>query len=99
MGSPLGSRVLEYDPQTQAFPRWYPGGKGKRIYTDQLGMRQGLANGNTLISDTDGGQVFEVTRDQEVVWSCSCGHEELHRGRRYLAQEVPFLKGDKHARP
>ncbi len=99
MGSPHGSRVLEYDPQTQAFPWWYPGAKGIPFYTRLRGMAQRLPNGNTLIVNSDGGETFEVTPGQEVVWSCSCGHMELKRARRYTPEQLPFLGREQHARP
>jgi len=99
LGSPLGSRVLEYDPQTQAFPWSYPGQEGAPFFSKIRGMCQRLGNGNTLIVNSDAGEVFEVTPDREVVWSCSCGHTELYRARRYLPKQLPFLKGDQHVRP
>jgi hypothetical protein len=95
MGSPTGSRVLEYDPQLQAFPWCYPGDKGTPFYSRIRGMSQRLANGNTLIVNSSGGEAFEATPDHEVVWSCSCG-VELKRARRYSREQLPFLSG---ARP
>jgi hypothetical protein len=99
LGSPRGSRVLEYDPRTQAFPWWYPGEKGKPFFSRIRGMAQRLCNGNTLIVNSDAGQVFEVTGGREVVWSCSFGRVELNRARRYTSAELPFLKGGARARP
>jgi hypothetical protein len=98
-GSPQGSRVLEYDPRTQAFPWMYPGEKGTPFLSKIRGMGQRLPNGNTLIVNSDGGEVFEVTPDQEIVWSCSCGRVELNRARRYTPHQLPFLKGVQRARP
>lgn len=62
-------------------------------------MSQRLPNGNTLIVNSDGSEVFEVTSDREVVWSCSCGRVELNRARRYTPDQLPYLKGDQRARP
>jgi hypothetical protein len=98
-GSPRGSRVLEYDPQTQAFPWYYPGQDGTPFFSKIRGMCQRLRNGNTLIVNSDGGEVFEVTPDRQVVWSCSCGRTELNRARRYTPDQLPFLKGGPRARP
>jgi hypothetical protein len=98
-GSPQGSRVLEYDPQTQAFPWSYPGPDGTPFFSHIRGMSQRLPNGNTLVVNSDAGEVFEVTPGQEVVWSCSCGRMELNRARRYTPDQVPFLKGGQRARP
>jgi hypothetical protein len=99
LGSPRGSRVLEFDPKTQAFPWSYPGENGTPFLSRIRGMSQRLPNGNTLIVNSDGGEVFEVTPGREVVWSCSCGHVELNRARRYTPEQLPFLKGDPRARP
>jgi hypothetical protein len=98
MGSPHGSRVLEYDPLTQSFPWSYPGRSGTPFYTRLRGKAQRLPNGNTLIVNSDGGEAFEVTPGDEVVWSCACG-VELKHARRYVLEQLPFLKGDQRARP
>jgi hypothetical protein len=99
LGSPRGSRVLEYDPATQAFPWSYPGDTGKPFYSRIRGMTQRLPNGNTLVVNSDGGEVFEVTAACAVVWSCSCGRVELKRARRFTLDQLPFLKGEHRARP
>jgi hypothetical protein len=98
LGSPGGSRVLEYDPQTQEFPWSYPGEQGAPFLSRIRGMCQRLPNGNTLIVNSDGGEVIEVTRDREVIWSCSSGGVELNRARRYMREQLPFLKGGPRAR-
>jgi hypothetical protein len=99
LGSPRGSRVLEYDPGTHAFPWSYPGENGQPFFSKIRGMCQRLPNRNTLIVNSDGGEVFEVTQGLELVWSCSCGKVELNRARRYLPEQLPFLKGTHRARP
>jgi|SRR5579884_868280 len=99
LGSPLGSRVLEYDPQTQGFPWIYPGQKGTPFFSKIRGMCQRLPNGNTLIVNYGASEFFEVTPDREVVWSGSSGHSELYRARRYAPEQLPFLGRDTHARP
>jgi hypothetical protein len=99
LGSQRSSRVLEYDPQTQAFPWIYPREKNTPFLSEIRGMCQRLPNGNTLIVNSEGGEVFEVTPDREIVWSCSFGHVELYCARRYMPEQLPFLRGDKHVRP
>jgi len=91
--------VLEYDPQTQAFPWFYPGPNGKPFFSEIRGLSQRLSNGNTLITNSVAGEVFEVTPGHEVVWSCSCGQVTLYRARRYSQDQLPFLKGAARARP
>ena len=99
LGSPRGSRVLEYDPQTQAFPWHYPDENGTPFFSRIRGTAQRLGNGNTLIVNSDGGEMFEVTPSRELVWTCSCGRVSLNCARRYSPQQLPFLKGDQHVRP
>ncbi len=99
LGSQRGSRVLEYDPQTQAFPWMYPDETGKPFLSEIRGMCQRLPNGNTLIVNSDGGEAFEVTPEREVVWSCSLGNTEFYRARRYTAEQLPFLMGGSRVRP
>jgi hypothetical protein len=97
LGSVKGSRVLEYDVQTQSFPWWYPGDSGKPFFTRIRGVTQRLPNGNTLIVSSDEGEVFEVTPGREMVWSCSFGRVSLNCARRYTPEKLPFLK-DRRAR-
>ncbi len=97
--SQRGSRVLEYDPKTQAFPWVYPGEKGKPFLSEIRGMCQRLPNGNTLIVNSQVGEAFEVTPDREVVWTCSFNYAELYRVRRYTPEQLPFLGKEKQVRP
>jgi hypothetical protein len=100
LGSPGGSRVLEYDPRTQAFPWSYPDdiGFGKPFFSRTRGRTQRLPNGNTLIVNSDSGEMFEVTSSRELVWFVSC-REALNCARRYGPTQLPFLGGDQRARP
>lgn len=94
LGAVKGARVLEFDPQTQAFPWAYMG----NFHCPTRGMAQRLPNGNTLIVDSEGGKILEVTPDKDLAWSCSC-HGFVHVGRRYGRDQLPFLKTSEHARP
>jgi hypothetical protein len=98
LGSAKGSRVLEYDPQSQAFAWWYPDDNSPSFFTRIRGLAQRLPNGNTLILSSENGEVFEVTPDRETVWSCSFGRATLSCARRYMPEQLPFLKKDQHAR-
>jgi hypothetical protein len=99
LGSSRGSRVLEYDPNTQSFPWSYPDEHGTRFFSRLRGMAQRFPNGNTLIVNSDGGEAFEVTSGREVVWSCSFGRVSLNCARRFRSGQLPFVKGDARARP
>lgn len=98
LGSIKGSRVLEYDPQNQSFPWWYPDDNGPSFFSRIRGVTQRLPNGNTLIVDSENGEVFEVTPNREQVWSCSFGRVSLNCARRYMPQQLPFLRKDQLAR-
>lgn len=91
-GLPKGSRVLEYNPRTQAFPWSYSGENWTSFYTSERGLCQRLQNGNTLIVNTEGEEILEVSHNKEVVWTFS-PHRYLTYGRRYTPDQVPFLKG------
>jgi hypothetical protein len=98
LGSAHGSRVLEYDPQTNAFPWWYPQGTRFRFLTKQRGMCQRLPNGNTLIVSSEQGAIWEVTPHQETVWTLLT-NRFINSARRYRPEQLTFLARDIHARP
>ena len=102
LGGASGARVLEYDPVSQAVDWSWGGDKDARFDSDIRGGVQRLANGNTLVLDSVGRNVFEVTAAKETVWQWSCpaptGSEgrpafNVTGARRYVAQELPFLDG------
>jgi hypothetical protein len=98
LGVALGSRVLEYDPQTQAIPWSYAGVPAAPFYSSERGACQRLPNGNTLITNSEGGEMIEVTPDQEIVWS-SIVDGYVTTAQRYSAEQLPFLDGGQRARP
>ena len=63
-----GSRIMEIDPATQKTEWVYAGNEQHPFYSRTRGKQQRLPNGNTLITESNGGRVFEVTRDREIVW-------------------------------
>lgn len=62
------SRVLELDPLAETVIWTYPAESPVDFYSEARGSAQRLPNGNTFICESDKGQVFEVTREGEVVW-------------------------------
>ncbi len=62
------SRVVEFNPVTQEVAWVYKGGKDNDFFTGMCGANHRLANGNTLIVESDFGRAFEVTRSGEIVW-------------------------------
>jgi hypothetical protein len=97
-GAVRKSRVLEYDPQTQACPWCYSGTGDHSFYTAIQGRSQRLPNGNTLVVNSNDGVILEITADKELAWSCCC-HTHVPFAQRYAADQLTFLKGDCHARP
>ena len=69
-----GSRILEYAlPQMKRV--WtYEGTETDKFFTRTCGTVQRLANGNTLITETDNGRAFEVTRLGKIVWEFISPH-------------------------
>jgi hypothetical protein len=109
-GSADQSRVLEYDPLTQAIPWAYMNENSTRFRALTRGTKQRLFNGNTLIDDPDNRRIFEVTQDKELVWEFFCPlpaapekqqpkNHAITGARRYAANELMFLKGVAQCRP
>jgi hypothetical protein len=109
-GSMKGTRILEYDPLTQAIPWAYTNEDSTSFSAVFRGMKQRLPNGNTFIVDPGNRRLFEVTPDKELVWENFCplapvpqsqrprGHA-VTGARRYSADELTFLKGAARPRP
>ena len=62
------SRVVEVDPKTRKIVWEYRASEPETFYTQTRGASQRLANGNTLIAQSDSGRAFEVTPAGEIVW-------------------------------
>lgn len=68
------SRVIELDPLRREIVWSYRAPHVYDFYTRGRGSNQRLENGNTLITESDTGRVFEVTTDGEVVWEYFSPH-------------------------
>jgi hypothetical protein len=68
---PEGNRsaVIEVNPKTDQIVWEYYTKDSTSFYTYRQGSAQRLPNGNTLITSTMHGHVFEVTPKKEVVWN------------------------------
>jgi len=62
------SKVIEFDPLTQRIHWAYEGTPENGFYTESSGSAYRLANGNTLIIESNDGRVFEVTGEKQIVW-------------------------------
>ena len=75
------SRALELSLGGDVVWSW-PGASDERALASPLmGTVQRLANGNTLIVESEGGSVFEVTPHGEVVWQFETPHRSGEQGR------------------
>jgi hypothetical protein len=63
------TQLLRVDPGSKDFERIYPLDDEQRLYTQEGGKHQLLANGNRLITEANAGRVLEVTPDGEIVWN------------------------------
>jgi len=75
------SRVIEVDPLSGQIVWEFKAPTPTDFYTASRGSAQRLPNGNTLIANSDSGEIFEVTRDGDVVWRYLCP-ERNERGQR-----------------
>jgi Arylsulfotransferase (ASST) len=62
------SRVIEFDPETMAIVWQYAGTPEEPLESKIRADQQRLANGNTLITESNGGRILEVTPAGEIVW-------------------------------
>jgi hypothetical protein len=62
------SKVIDLDPMTQEIVWAYEGTPENGFFTETSGSTHRLANGNTLIVESNSGRAFEVAADGEIVW-------------------------------
>jgi hypothetical protein len=62
------SQLTQFDPRTLTVTWGYAGDKDHPFYSELRSSAERLANGNTLINESDGGRLFEVTRSGDMVW-------------------------------
>jgi hypothetical protein len=62
------SRVIEIEPITKEIKWDYKGSPLEDFFSTRRGSCQRLPNGNTLITESDRGNAFEVTKEGKIVW-------------------------------
>jgi len=62
------SRVVEYCPAEDKIVWEYRGTEQEPFFSISRGSVQRLDNDNVLVTDSDSGRVFEVTREGDIVW-------------------------------
>jgi hypothetical protein len=68
------SRVLEFDPLEKRIVWEYVGTPEAPFYSRLCGTASRLANGNTLVTESMYGRVFETTPEGEIVWEFNNPH-------------------------
>jgi len=79
------SRVLEVDPGTGEIVWQYESDPREDFFSPVMGGNQRLPGGNTLITESTEGRVFEVTGDGKVVWeflNFETSKDAEHEGKR-----------------
>ena len=85
------SRVLELDPVGKAIVWEYRASPPEDLFSNRRGAAQRLPNGNTLITESDRGRVFEVTPAGEIVWTWL--NPVKKKGRRQTVYRMLRLPG------
>ncbi len=62
------SSVIELNPLTMEIDWEYKGDENNPFFSLASGSNQRLPNGNTLITESDRGRVFEVSPEGKIVW-------------------------------
>lgn len=62
------SRIIELDPRTEKIVWEFSGPEPTHFFSPGGGASQRLPNGNTLVTDTRKGRLFEVTHAGDLVW-------------------------------
>ncbi|WGF87427.1 arylsulfotransferase family protein [Marinivivus vitaminiproducens] len=98
------SRVLEVDPRTGGVVWSYRGTPEHPFDSFIRGSQERLANGNTLITESTGSRVFEVTPEGDIVWEYLSPVREaspadpsimlsptLSRAKRFAPEDLEFV--------
>ena len=96
------SRVIEVNPLTGALMWSYQGDEKHPFDTRFQSTVQRLPNGNTLITEWEGGRIIEVSKEGDIVWEYVIPvrrthegveyHPVINAGQRITLDQLPFLK-------
>lgn len=93
--------VTEYDPTTNEKVWEYTASPKESMLVPHMGSAQRLPNGNTLVCITtseNGGSVFEVTKEKELVGKYSCqsiANRTKCNANLYRAKRIDFSRWEK----
>lgn len=86
------SRIIELNPLNRKIVWEYRSEPPEKFYSRLGGCCYRLPNGNTLITESDKGHVFEITKEGKVVWEFynpNIKREEKKRGMVYRV--IPII--------
>ncbi len=91
IGNNGSSRVIEFNPVTERIEWVFPATSDRTLLSRTCGTSRRLANGNTLITETDAGRALEVTRDGRVVWEYVNPHR-TGENREFIATLLDVIR-------
>jgi len=74
------TRIYEFDPLTGGVTWDYRGPEGRPLDSPEAGSVQRLANGNTLITESEQGRALEVDEEGNIVWEFVSPHRAGEQG-------------------
>jgi len=87
------SRIVQIDPASNRIVWQYEADPPESFYSSALGSSQRLPNGNTLISNSESGEGFEVTAQREVVWKFVTPHQNSQHQRATIVRMKRYDPG------
>jgi hypothetical protein len=88
------SRIVEYNPIKEEVVWEYKADPPESFHTVTRGGNQRLPNGNTLITETNKGRVFEVTEEGEIVWEFWVPHFHMKNDEKIRAVVYRMMRFD-----
>ncbi|RKY10560.1 MAG: hypothetical protein DRP65_06405 [Planctomycetota bacterium] len=85
------SRIIELDPVSRKIVWQYKASPPKSFYTAIRGSAQRLPNGNVLITESDRGRVFEITRGGQIVWEFYNPYVDVRQKKRGVIYRMPRI--------
>jgi len=94
------SRILEVEPLNGRIVWEYRANPEQSFFSEDRGSCQRLPNGNTLITESTKGRVFEITKEKEIVWEFY--NPRIKDGKRkliYRMMRIPQERVDSWLKP
>lgn len=91
------SRIIEFNPVTEAIVWQYPPVGSKDILWSKIrAEQQVLPNGNVFINESQGSRLIEVTRQHEIVWEYRCNFSYKNDGKHFCSTKssMPYQPSD-----